>query len=79
MGTGQKATELLETLGSELQTPTHYDQHRLTKRWGTTAMSMADFCQQLRDAGYEASRTHYGGTTFKTDADVTEIRDAVDL
>ena len=79
MGTGQKATELLETLGSELQTPTHYDQHRLTKRWGTTAMSMDDFCQQLRDAGYAASRTHYGGTTFKTDADVTEIRDAVDL
>jgi tRNA (guanine26-N2/guanine27-N2)-dimethyltransferase len=37
---------------------------------------MDEFVARLRDAGYEASRTHYGGTTFKTDADVTEIREA---
>jgi tRNA (guanine26-N2/guanine27-N2)-dimethyltransferase len=30
----------------------------------------------LGAAGHDASRTHYGGTTFKTDADVGEIRAA---
>jgi tRNA (guanine26-N2/guanine27-N2)-dimethyltransferase len=38
---------------------------------------MAEFLDRLRDAGFAASRTHYGGTTFKTDADVTEIEAAV--
>ena len=37
---------------------------------------MDDFLADLRDAGYEASRAHYGGTTFKTDASVGEIRAA---
>jgi tRNA (guanine26-N2/guanine27-N2)-dimethyltransferase len=76
MGTAEKARALLGTLGDELATPTHYDQHRLCKRWGRGAESMADFLEKLRAAGFEASRTHYGGTTFKTDADVVEIREA---
>ncbi|MBX0295669.1 tRNA (guanine(26)-N(2))-dimethyltransferase [Haloarcula nitratireducens] len=76
MGTAEKARELLSTLGTELPTPTHYDQHRLCKRWGRGAEAMDTFVEKLRDAGYDASRTHYGGTTFKTDADVTEIREA---
>ncbi|WP_135667639.1 tRNA (guanine(26)-N(2))-dimethyltransferase [Halorhabdus rudnickae] len=76
MGTAENACELLETLAAELDEPTHYDQHRLCKRWERSAASMADFLAELRAAGYEASRTHYGGTTFKTDADVPEIREA---
>ena len=76
MGTAEEADALLDTLAAELDEPTHYDQHRLTKRWGIGAPGMDEFLDGLRDAGHEASRTHYGGTTFKTDADVTEIRDA---
>ena len=76
MGTASKATDLLETLEAELPVPTHYDQHRLCKRWGRSAPAMDDFLDQLRGAGYEASRTHYGGTTLKTDASVTEMRSA---
>jgi tRNA (guanine26-N2/guanine27-N2)-dimethyltransferase len=37
---------------------------------------MDDFLADLRDAGYAASRAHYHGTAFKTDASVAEIRDA---
>jgi tRNA (guanine26-N2/guanine27-N2)-dimethyltransferase len=37
---------------------------------------MRDFLDQLKAAGYRASRTHYGGTTFKTTASVEEIRAA---
>ena len=77
MGTAEEARALIETLSAELATPTHYDQHRLAKRWGEGAMAMDDFLAVLRDAGYDASRTHYGGTTFKTDADVIEIDEAI--
>jgi len=64
-------------VAGELQRPTHYDQHRLYKRWGEPNTAMDDFLGALREAGHEASRTHYGGTTFKTDAGVAEIREAV--
>jgi tRNA (guanine26-N2/guanine27-N2)-dimethyltransferase len=76
-GTAAKARDLLATIAGELDEPTHYDQHRLYKRWGEPNIAMDDFLDLLREAGFEASRTHYGGTTFKTDADVTEIADAV--
>jgi len=77
MGTASRAQNLLETISNELHEPTHYDQHRLYKRWGESAIGMDDFLDELRDVGYEASRTHFGGTTFKTTADVAEIADAV--
>jgi tRNA (guanine26-N2/guanine27-N2)-dimethyltransferase len=75
-GTAARSRELLDTLAAELDTPTHYDQHRLCKRWGRPADAMDAFLGRLSEAGYRASRTHYGGTTFKTDADVTAIREA---
>ncbi len=76
LGTAKTARDLLDTLGAELHTPTHYDQHRLCKRWVRSAGPIDQFLADLRAAGHDASRTHYGGTTFKTTADVTEIRDA---
>ncbi|MFQ3285705.1 MAG: tRNA (guanine26-N2/guanine27-N2)-dimethyltransferase, partial [Natronomonas sp.] len=39
--------------------------------------AMDDFLSSLEAAGHDTSRTHYGGTTFKTDAGVTEMREAV--
>jgi tRNA (guanine26-N2/guanine27-N2)-dimethyltransferase len=77
-GTADRARDLCATIAGESHEPTHYDQHRLTKRWNESAMAMDEFVAALRDAGHETSRTHYGGTTFKTTADVTEIRAAVE-
>lgn len=74
MGTAEKAREMLATITGELDRPTHHDQHRLCKTWGRSARAMDDFLDALRAAGHEASRTHYGGTTFETDADVAQIR-----
>jgi len=74
--TAERSRDLLSTLRDELAVPAHYDQHRLCKRWGRPAPAMEPFLEALRDAGHEASRTHYGGTTFKTSATVSEIRDA---
>ncbi|MFB6194771.1 MAG: tRNA (guanine(26)-N(2))-dimethyltransferase [Haloplanus sp.] len=76
MGEATRADRTLRTLEAELDEPTHYDQHRLCKEWGRSANAMDEFLDDLRAAGFDASRAHYGGTTFKTDADVAEIRDA---
>lgn len=76
MGTAGRARDLLATLDGELDTPTHYDQHRLCKQWGRSASAMDKFLDRLRTAGFAASRTHYGGTTFKTEATVSEIETA---
>ena len=76
MGTASRADRLLSTVESELDTPTHYDQHRLTKLWGVPANAMDEFIQDLKNAGYEASQAHYSGTAFKTEATVAEIREA---
>lgn len=76
-GTAKRSHRLLETIADELHEPTHYDQHKLYKRWNEPNTAMDEFLETLRKSGYEASRTHFGGTTFKTDADVAEIRDAV--
>jgi tRNA (guanine26-N2/guanine27-N2)-dimethyltransferase len=73
MGERAKAERLLETVATELDSPTHYDQHRLCKEWGRPATAMDDFLDRLREAGFEASRAHYSGTAFKTDATVREI------
>jgi tRNA (guanine26-N2/guanine27-N2)-dimethyltransferase len=78
MGTAEEADDLLARIADELDEPTHYDQHRLYERWGEPAIAMDDFLDALRAAGHDASRTHYGGTTFKTTADVSEIRDAAE-
>ncbi len=76
-GTGDEARRLLTTIAGEIETPTHYDQHRLYGRWGEPNVAMDDFLDALRATGHAASRTHYGGTTFKTDAGVAEIYDAL--
>lgn len=76
MGTADRARRLLGTVATELVTPTHYDQHRLCKQWTRSASAMDDFLDRLRESGFEASRAHYSGTAFKTDANVPQIREA---
>lgn len=76
MGTADRARRLLGTVATELETPTHYDQHRLCKQWTRSASAMDDFLDRLRESRFEASRAHYSGTAFKTDASVPEIREA---
>jgi tRNA (guanine26-N2/guanine27-N2)-dimethyltransferase len=74
-GTADEARDLLERIEGELDRPTHYDQHRLYKTWGEPAVGMDEYLAGLREAGFDASRTHYGGTTLKTDATPGEMYD----
>ena len=73
MGTAGRARDLLRTLEAELNEPTHYDQHRLCKTWGRSATAMDEFLAALRSVGFDASRAHYAGTAFKTNASVADI------
>jgi len=73
-GTAEEARDLLDRIEGELDRPTHYDQHRLYGTWGEPAVAMDEYLDELHDAGFDASRTHYGGTTFKTDATPGEMR-----
>jgi len=77
MGEAKRARKLLGTVARELDTPTHYDQHRLYKAWGEPAIGMDEFVDRLRGAGYEASRAHYRGTAVKSTASIPEMRDAI--
>lgn len=79
MGCADRVHDLLDTLTSELDRPTHYDQHRLCKSWNRPATAMDEFIDQLRDAGFAAARAHYSGTAFKTDATVAEMREVTAL
>ena len=78
MGEAKAARSLLETLEAEVETPTHYDQHRLCKQWGVPAPGMDEFVESLETAGHDASRAHYHGTALKTPATVDEIRAATE-
>jgi tRNA (guanine26-N2/guanine27-N2)-dimethyltransferase len=78
MSTDTRAERLLDRLGDELHRPMHFDQHVLYRQWGEPAIGMDEFLDALREAGFEASRTHYGGTTFKTDASLPEIETVFD-
>lgn len=77
METLETAHQLLSQLKQELSSPTHYDHHQLCNRWNQTAIQMDTLIERLEDTGFPATRTHYGGTTFKTTASVSEIREAI--
>ncbi|WP_256402396.1 tRNA (guanine(26)-N(2))-dimethyltransferase [Halorubrum salinum] len=77
MGEAKRARKLLDRVASEIDTPTHYDQHRLYKQWGEPAIGMDEFVEHLRAAGHEASRAHYRGTAVKSTASIPEMREAV--
>ena len=77
MGEAKRARKLLDQVAGEIDTSTHYDQHRLYKQWSEPAIGIEEFVETLREAGYEASRAHYRGTAVKTTASIPEMRDAV--
>jgi tRNA (guanine26-N2/guanine27-N2)-dimethyltransferase len=78
MATADRAGDLLTTIGTALDEPTHYDQHECCEQWGRPAAAMDTFLDALRNAGHDASRTQYGGTTFETPASIDEIRAATE-
>ncbi len=73
MGTRKRAEKTLRGVRDELDAPTHYDHHKIAQRAGATPSKLDEFLARLRDEGYEATKAHYSGTAFKTDASHDEL------
>ncbi|WP_340818061.1 tRNA (guanine(10)-N(2))-dimethyltransferase [Methanolobus sp. WCC4] len=72
-GTSQMAIKMLEFCRDELDIPMFYDQHLICKKLGVSASGIDRLIQEIRDNGFLASRTHFSGTSFKTNANITDI------
>lgn len=68
------AGKLITLCRDELDVPMHYDYHRICKWLGITAMPTDELILALRERGFKASRTHFTGISFKTDAGMEEIK-----
>ncbi len=69
--------KLIATCRDEIDIPMHYDYHKLCKSLGITAMPTEELILALREKGFKASRTHFSGISFKTDAGMEEIKKVV--
>lgn len=70
-----RAVRLLQLCADEIDEPMYYDHHRLCRRLKVAPGTADDLVEDLRTAGWEASRTHFTGVGIKTDAPFELIRD----
>jgi tRNA (guanine26-N2/guanine27-N2)-dimethyltransferase len=62
------AKKMLTLCRNEAEIPFFYDQHLLCETLKISAPAIEPFLENLRNAGYTATRTHFSGTSFKSDA-----------
>lgn len=72
-----EAEKLITACRDELDIPSHYNYHKICKSLGITAMPTDGLIQALREKGFRASRTHFSGISFKTDARMDKIKQVV--
>ncbi|OPY28827.1 MAG: tRNA (guanine(26)-N(2))-dimethyltransferase [Methanocella sp. PtaU1.Bin125] len=73
-GKKERALRMLQTIRDEIDVPMYYDQHILCRDLKATPTAIGVLIDALRARGYRASRTHYSGIGFKTDAPVNDIK-----
>ncbi|WP_440953798.1 tRNA (guanine(10)-N(2))-dimethyltransferase [Methanococcoides sp. FTZ1] len=77
LGKKDQAEKIIVACRDELDTPFFYDQHVMCKMIGVSAPPMDTFIEALRGTGASVSRTHFSGTSFKTDAVLETINDVL--
>ena len=77
LGSKEIAKKIITFCRDELDMPTFYDQHVICKEMGVSAASMDMLMEFLKDQGFKASRTHFSGTSFKTDASLEKIKEII--
>ncbi|MDI9645759.1 MAG: tRNA (guanine(10)-N(2))-dimethyltransferase [Archaeoglobales archaeon] len=65
--------KFLESILNELDLPTAYSISHIAKRLRISPPSTEKLIEKLEELGYKASRTHYCGFCFKTNAEIEEI------
>ena len=71
LNTKDKAKKIITFCRDELDIPMFYDQHVICKELGASATGIETLIEALKAHGFEASRTHFSGTSFRTDAPIT--------
>jgi tRNA (guanine26-N2/guanine27-N2)-dimethyltransferase len=73
----ERAVRMLSLVRQELDTATFYDQHAICRDLRATPTDITTLLEDLKRQGYAASRTHYLGVGFKTDAPIGIIRGTI--
>jgi tRNA (guanine26-N2/guanine27-N2)-dimethyltransferase len=73
----ERAVRMLSLIRDELDTATFYDQHAICRDLKATPTDIMTLLDELKGQGYAASRTHYLGVGFKTDAPINAIRGTI--
>jgi len=73
LNTKNKAKKLIMLCRDELDIPMFYDQHVICKKLRVSAAGIETLIEALKCKKFKASRIHFSGTSFKTDAPISEI------
>jgi tRNA (guanine26-N2/guanine27-N2)-dimethyltransferase len=73
LGKWEQAVKIIDFCRDEIDDPTYYDQHWLCKKSKISPGPIDELVEALVSAGFQASRTHFSGTGFKTDAGLEQI------
>ena len=71
----EQACKIVSFCRDEINVPTYYDQHWLSKKLKISPGPIDDLIKTLKAEGFHASRTHFSGTGFKTDAEISQINE----
>ena len=73
-GTKRRAAKIVTLCLNELDTVTFFDYHRLLRELKRSPVPIETLVSGLRAVGFRASRTHFSGTSIKTDADADTLK-----
>ena len=74
LNTKSKAKKLIMLCRDELDIPMFYDQHVICKGLKASATGIETLIEAIKDNGFKASRIHFNGTSFRTDAPIFKIK-----
>ena len=74
LGTMHESIKLVELIKKEqkVRVP-YYNIHKIFKKMSTTAISMPEIMERLRNEGFMVTRTHFSALGIRTDARVSDI------
>ncbi len=73
----EKLEKFLRSILDEIDVPFAYTTHHLAKMLKVSPPQVLRIVEELRKAGFRASRVHYSGFGFKTDANIDEVKKIV--
>jgi tRNA (guanine26-N2/guanine27-N2)-dimethyltransferase len=77
LNTKDKAKKLITFCRDELDIPMFYDQHVICKELGVSATGIETLIEAIKAHGFEASRTHFSGISFRTKAPIGKIKEII--